>query len=249
MKGPAITVDTACSSSLVALNIACDQLNNGRCEMALVGGVTLLTTPEMYIWLSRAEMLSAQGRCRPFDHGADGVVPGEAVAAVVLKSLSQAQKDGDHIYGIIKGIGVNQDGRTNGIMAPSAPSQRALEEEVYTNYRIDPATISYVEAHGTGTVLGDPIEIEALGGAFAKFTNRKQFCALGSVKSNIGHSMAASGITGLIKILLCLRHKKSPPLCILKRPIPILILKKPLFTLTQASRNGRPATPIPVVRL
>jgi polyketide synthase PksN len=156
-------------------------------------------------------MLSPGGRCKTFDNGADGFVPGEGAAAVVLKPLELAVEEGDHIYGVIKGSEINQDGKTNGITAPSATSQTTLECEVYDRFKIHPETISYIEAHGTGTKLGDPIEIQALTAAFNKYTQNRHYCAVGSVKTNIGHTLHAAGIAGLIKVLLSLQHKQLPP--------------------------------------
>ncbi|UCH94143.1 MAG: hypothetical protein JSV88_28270 [Candidatus Aminicenantes bacterium] len=211
LKGPAVPIDTACSSSLIALHLACKSLLNGETDMMLAGGVTLFLTEKPYIGMSMMEMLSRDGKCKTFDNQADGFVPGEGVGAVVLKLLDKAVADGDHIYGVIKGSGINQDGKTNGITAPSAQSQKDLELEVYKNSGINPGTITYVEAHGTGTKLGDPIEIEALTEAFRQYTPKKQYCPIGSVKTNIGHPSAAAGIASVIKVLLALEHKKIPP--------------------------------------
>jgi acyl transferase domain-containing protein len=179
--------------------------------MALAGGVYLHATPEFYLASNGADMLSARGRCHSFDARADGFVPGEAVAAIVLKPLADALRDGDHVYGIVRASGINQDGTTNGITAPSARSQEALERSVYDGFGVDPAQIGLVEAHGTGTILGDPIEIEALTRAFRAYTPASQFCAIGSIKSNLGHTATAAGITGVVKALLALQHRQLPP--------------------------------------
>lgn len=211
LKGPAMAVDTACSSSLVAIHLACQAIRQGEIEMALAGGVFINTTPEFHLLCSKAGMLSPQGACRTFDDAADGFVPGEAVGAVLLKPLEKALADGDNIYGVILGSGLNQDGRTNGITAPSAVSQTSLELEVYRRAGVDPATITYVEAHGTGTKLGDPIEIEALTNAFRSRTSQTGFCSIGSVKTNIGHAATAAGIASLLKVLLGLKHAQIPP--------------------------------------
>lgn len=211
LKGPSLAIDTACSSSLVAIHTACESILAGTCDLAIAGGVTVLTTEEFFVMASKAGMLSATGRCRTFADQADGFVPGEGVGAIILKSLSAALADGDPIHGIIKGIGVNQDGRTNGITAPSAPAQTTLECEVYAKSGIDPLTINYIETHGTGTKLGDPIEVAALTDAFRTYTDKKNYCALGSVKTNIGHSLMAAGIASVIKVLLALKHKQTPP--------------------------------------
>ena len=211
LKGSNMAIDTACSSSLLAVHEACKSILYGENEMALAGGVYIATTPEMHIMTSKAGMLSKEGKCKTFDNNADGFVPGEGVGVVVLKPLQKAIADKDHIYGVIKGSGSNQDGKTNGIMAPSAESQKALELEVYKKYHINPATISYVEAHGTGTKLGDPIETQALMDAFGSYTDKKQFCAIGSVKTNIGHAMRAAGIAGLLKVLLQMKYGQLAP--------------------------------------
>ncbi|MCP4699162.1 MAG: polyketide synthase, partial [Gammaproteobacteria bacterium] len=211
LQGPAIAVDTACSSSLVAVHLACQALLSGETEMALAGGIHIQSTPAVYVVANRAQMLSPSGRCHTFDQRADGFVPGEGVGVIVLKRLREALADGDNIYGVIRGSGINQDGTTNGITAPSAKSQERLERHVYDTFDIDPEQISMVEAHGTGTKLGDPIEFEALTRAFRKYTDKKAYCALGTIKTNIGHALIAAGIAGVIKILLALKHKKIPP--------------------------------------
>ncbi|HVU22666.1 MAG TPA: beta-ketoacyl synthase N-terminal-like domain-containing protein, partial [Opitutus sp.] len=211
LKGPAIPIDTACSSSLVATHLACQALRNGEIDMGLVGGVTLYLTPASFIGMCAAGMLSPDGQCRTFDNGANGFVPGEGAAALVLKRLEDAERDHDCIHGVILGSGINQDGRTNGITAPSVQSQIELERDVYARFRIDPATIDYVEAHGTGTKLGDPVELEALTTVFRERTTRRKFCGLGSVKSNIGHTSAAAGMAGVQKMLLCFQHRTLVP--------------------------------------
>ncbi|WP_036722874.1 type I polyketide synthase, partial [Paenibacillus forsythiae] len=211
LQGPAVTVDTACSSSLVAIHLACQSLWSGETEMALAGGVFIQSTSEFYLNSNRAGMLSPAGHCHSFDERADGFVPGEGVGAVVLKRLQDAMADGDHIYGVIRGSGINQDGTTNGITAPSANSQERLERYVYDTFGIHPEEIQMVEAHGTGTKLGDPIEYQALTKAFRGYTEKEGYCALGSIKSNMGHAAAAAGIAGVIKILQSLKHKQIPP--------------------------------------
>lgn len=211
LQGPAVAVDTACSSSLVALHLACQGLWTKETELALAGGVFIQSTPEFYLLANSAGMLSFTGRCHTFDERADGFVPGEGVGVVVLKRLQEAISDGDHIVGVIRGSGINQDGTTNGITAPSAKSQERLEREVYERFHIHPETIQMVEAHGTGTVLGDPIEYGALRRAFQCDTEKEGYCALGSVKTNIGHAATAAGVAGVLKVLLSFRHKSIPP--------------------------------------
>ncbi|MCP4625748.1 MAG: polyketide synthase, partial [bacterium] len=211
LQGPAVAVDTACSSSLAAIHLACQGLWNKEIEMALAGGVFIQSTPRFFLSAEKAGMLSPSGRCHTFDQSADGFVPGEGAGAIVLKRFEDAVAAGDHIYGIIRGTGINQDGATNGITAPSANSQERLERYVYDTFSIDPKQIGMLEAHGTGTVLGDLMEYEALTKSFRKYTDKKEYCAMGSVKTNIGHAATAAGIAGVIKILLSLKHKKIPP--------------------------------------
>ncbi|MCX8131443.1 MAG: phosphopantetheine-binding protein [Clostridia bacterium] len=211
LQGPAIAVDTACSSSLVAIHLACQGLWTRETDMALAGGVFVQSTPGFYLSTNKAGMLSPTGRCSAFDQAADGFVPGEGVGVVVLKRLSEALADGDHIYGVIRGSGINQDGSTNGITAPSAASQEKLICEVYNSFSINPENIQMVEAHGTGTILGDPIEFSALTSAYRKYTQKQGYCALGSIKTNLGHTTAAAGVASLIKVLLSLKNKKIPP--------------------------------------
>jgi acyl transferase domain-containing protein len=197
LHGPAVAVDTACSSSLVAIHQACTSLKTGESELALAGGVCIMTTDQIHVLTSQAGMLSKDGKCYTFDERANGFVPGEGVGVLVLKKLDQAVADGDHIYGVIRGSGINQDGKTNGITAPSFTSQTRLEKEVYERAGVKPEGISYVEAHGTGTKLGDPIEVKALKESFGK-TKKTGYCALGSVKTNIGHALAAAGVAGMM---------------------------------------------------
>jgi acyl transferase domain-containing protein len=211
LQGPCLSIDTACSSSLVAIAYACDSLQSGTSDVALAGGVYVMCGPEMHIKTAQAGMLSASGRCYTFDQRADGFVPGEGVGAVVLKRLSDAERDGDRIYGLVSGWGVNQDGKTNGITAPNPQAQTRLQREVYARFGIDPSRIGLVEAHGTGTKLGDPIEVEALKASFGPASDRSGFCALGSVKSNIGHTLTAAGVAGFLKLMLALQHRQRPP--------------------------------------
>lgn len=212
LKGPSIAIETACSSSLVAIAEACNSLVLHHCDSALAGGVYITAGPSMHIKTSKSGMLSKDGRCFTFDTRANGFVPGEGVGVLLLKRLSDAVRDEDPIYGVIRGWGVNQDGKTNGITAPSVNSQIMLEKEVYERFHIHPETITLVEAHGTGTKLGDPIEVEALTESFRAFTDKTSYCALGSVKSNLGHLMMAAGVTGVMKVLLAMKHKQIPPL-------------------------------------
>lgn len=210
LKGPTLAIDTACSSSLVAIHLACQSILNGEIEMAIAGGVHIMSTSDLHVTSSKMGMLSPNGLCKTFDNEADGFVPGEAVGFVVVKELQKAIEDGDFIHAVIKGSGMNQDGTTNGITAPSVDSQANLIETTLNKYEIDPETITMVEAHGTGTKLGDPIEVKALTNAFQKFTKNVQYSAIGSVKTNIGHAVAGAGIASLTKVILSLKYKKIP---------------------------------------
>ncbi len=210
LKGPNMALTAACSSGLVAIHQACQALRQGDCEMAVAGGINLLISPMSYLGLSQAGMLSPNGKCRVFDQQANGIVPGEAVAVVVLKPLSKAIKDNDQIYGCIKASGVNYDGNTNGITAPNPLSQAELITNIYNKFNINPQNIQYVMSHSVGSKLGDPIEMEALTKAFCQFTDKKQFCSIGSIKPLIGHTFAASGVVSLISMLLAIKHQMIP---------------------------------------
>ncbi|MFS0873158.1 SDR family NAD(P)-dependent oxidoreductase [Paenibacillus xylanilyticus] len=210
-NGPSLTLDTACSSSLTALHLACQSLLNGESSVAIAGGVNLSIGAGKYLLLSQYNFLATDGKCRSFGADGDGYVPGEGIGAVLLKPLDQAVKDGDHIYGVIKATAVNHGGKTNGYTVPNPTAQSDMILKALERARINPRAISYIEAHGTGTALGDPIEINGLSRAFGKYTRDKQFCAIGSVKSNIGHLEASAGIAGLTKVLLQLKHRRIAP--------------------------------------
>lgn len=211
LRGPSIAIDTACSSSLVAVHMACQSLRDGECSMALAGGVNLILTPELTITFSQARMMSSDGRCKTFDESADGYVRAEGCGLVVLKPLSAAQRDGDNILALIRGSAVNQDGRSNGLTAPNGLAQEAVIRQALYNAGVAPEEISYVETHGSSTPLGDPIEFDALKAVLMKQRAPDQVCAIGSVKTNIGHLEAAAGIAGLIKVVLSLHHGEIPP--------------------------------------
>ncbi len=210
-NGPSLAVDTACSSSLVAVHLAIASLRNGECNLALAGGVNQLLAPEVTINFSKARMLSRDGRCKTFDATADGYIRAEGCGIVILKRLSDALNDGDNILALIRGSAINHDGRSSGLTVPNGPSQQAVIRQALENARVKPEQISYIEAHGTGTSLGDPIEIGALGGVFAKNRSPEESLAIGSVKTNIGHLEGAAGIAGLIKVVLALQHEAIPP--------------------------------------
>ncbi|MFD8939811.1 SDR family NAD(P)-dependent oxidoreductase, partial [Streptomyces sp. NPDC059578] len=209
--GPSMVVDTACSASLTALHLACESLRSGESRIAVAGGVCINVHPSKWVVLSELRMLAPGGRCRAFGEGGDGFVPGEGVGAVVLKPLSAAVADGDPIRGVIRGTAVNHGGRTNGYTVPSPQAQGWVVADALRAAGVDARDVGYVEAHGTGTQLGDPIEVAGLRRAFGEYTDATGFCALGSVKSNIGHAESAAGIGGLTKILLQMEHRTIVP--------------------------------------
>lgn len=216
LRGPSMLVDTACSSSMVATHLACKALIAGECDMAISGGVKINLVPvEGGVKIG---IESSGGVTKTFDDSSTGTVWGEGVAAIVLKPLKKALADGNQIYAVIKGGAINQDGASLGITAPNKKAQIDVICDAWNNAGIDPNTINYIEAHGTGTQLGDTIEIEALTEAFHRYTKKKQFCAVGSVKTNIGHLDTVSGISGLIKVIMALKNKMIPPILHLHMP-------------------------------
>lgn len=208
--GPALTMDTACSSSLVALNTACRAIWSGECSRAVAGGTNVICSPIDYQNLGAAGFLSPSGQCKPFDASADGYCRGEAVAVVVLKRLSDALRDGDAVHGVVVGSAVNQNHNDSHITVPHSESQVALYQNVMRQGGIEPDEVSYVEAHGTGTVVGDPIEARSIRKAFGG-PQRDALLHFGSIKGNIGHTESTAGVTGLIKVLLMMRHGRIPP--------------------------------------
>jgi phthiocerol/phenolphthiocerol synthesis type-I polyketide synthase E len=221
MRGPAVAVDTACSTSLVAVHLACRALLLGESKMALAGGVSIGTETQKGYYYKEEAISSKDGHCRAFDMHADGTIGGEGAGVIVLKKLKDAVSDGDHIYAVIKGSAVNNDGKRKvGYTAPSVEGQAECIRMAHLFAKIDPASIAYVEAHGTGTKLGDPIEIEALNLAFS--SNLKSTCPIGSVKTNIGHVDAAAGIAGLIKTALSLQYRELPPSLHYSSPNPMI---------------------------
>ena len=214
IHGPSEPIETACSSSLVAIHHAVSAMESGSCDMAIVGGVNTILTPEAHISYSKAGMLSKDGRCKTFSSQADGYVRGEGVGIIMLKKLKDAERDRDHIYGVIRGTAENHGGRANTLTSPNPKAQADLLVTAYKKANIDPRTVTYIDAHGTGTELGDPIEINGLKAAFKELHQAtmdsdvmEHRCGLGSVKSNIGHLELAAGISGVIKVLLQLKHK------------------------------------------
>jgi acyl transferase domain-containing protein/NADPH:quinone reductase-like Zn-dependent oxidoreductase/acyl carrier protein len=236
VRGPSIAIDTACSSSLVALNLASEAIRSGAIDTAIVGGVNLLLSPFSFVGFSRASMLSPTGLCRPFDAAADGYVRSEGTVVVVLRSMTAARKTRNRIHAVVVGSGMNQDGRTTGLSLPSAESQRRLLEQVYSDFAVDPADLTFVEAHGTGTQVGDPIEADALGKGLGQ--RRSQPLPIGSIKSNIGHLEPVSGLAGLLKSVLALNHGMVPATLHQRSPSPNVPLDE--LNLKVIDRNWRP---------
>ncbi|ALG08377.1 SDR family NAD(P)-dependent oxidoreductase [Kibdelosporangium phytohabitans] len=215
LTGPSFPIDTACSSSLVALRTAVESLQAGSCDTAIVGGVNLLLSPMVYISFARAGMLSPTGRCRTFDANADGYVRAEGVGALLLKPLSAAERDGDHVHAVIRGSAVNHGGKVTTLTTPNPNAQADLMVKAFGE--VDPATVGYMELHGTGTALGDPIEINGVKRAFGELRDRaglprltERTTLIGSVKSNIGHPESAAGIAGIFKVILAMKHGRVP---------------------------------------
>ncbi|MFD0793015.1 amino acid adenylation domain-containing protein [Mucilaginibacter litoreus] len=234
LTGPAVSVHTACSTSLMAIAQAADSIRNGQCNVALAGGASISSPINSGHLYQQGTMLSADGHCRSFDAESDGTVFSDGAGIVVLKSLAEAERDGDRIFAVLKGIGVNNDGGGKGsFTAPSAAGQAGAIAMAIADAGVDPAKISYVEAHGTATALGDPIEIEGLNLAFGK-QERNQYCAIGSIKSNMGHLVAAAGVAGFIKTTLALFHKKIPASLFFNKPNPNIDFKdSPFFVNTK----------------
>jgi acyl transferase domain-containing protein/acyl carrier protein len=220
LEGPSVALDTACSSALVAIHLACQSLRHGDSDLALAGGVNLILSPEATIMFSKARMMAADGRCKTFDARADGYVRSEGCGIVVLKRLSDAVRDGDAIRAVIRGTAMNQDGRSSGLTAPNGPAQQAVIRRALRDGGVAPADVSFVEAHGTGTALGDPIEVQALAAVLGEGRAKDAPIALGSIKTNIGHTEMAAGVAGIIKAVLMLEHGAFPPHLHLRTPNP-----------------------------
>ena len=210
LRGPSLAIDTACSSSLVAIHLACESLRGAQTDLVIAGAVNLILSPEATIAFSHARMMAADGRCKTFDARADGYVRAEGAGAVILKRLSDALRDRDHILALVRGSAVNQDGRTAGIAAPNASAQQSVIREALAQAGVAPRELTYVEAHGTGTSIGDPIEVDALKGVLGKAGPDDPPCLLGSVKANVGHLENSSGMASLAKVLACLQHHEIP---------------------------------------
>lgn len=210
LRGPSVTVDTACSSSLVALHLACRSLRTGECETAIVGGVNLLMSPAVFRGFDQSGALSTTGACHAFDADADGFVRGEGCGVVVLKRLSDARQDGDRVLAVVRGTAINQDGHSNGLLAPNPAAQMAVLRSAYADAGLAPQEVDYVETHGTGTLLGDPIEAKALGTVLGRGRSPQAPLLLGAAKSNLGHLEAAAGMVGFIKTVLAVQRGQIP---------------------------------------
>ena len=244
LQGPSVVVDTACSSSLVAVHQACQALDAGDCDLALVGGVNVILTPVPMINFSRARMLAPDGRCKTFDAAADGYVRGEGCGVLVLKRVGDAMRDGDPIRAVIRGSAVNQDGASGGLTVPNGGAQQQVIAQALRRAGIAGGEVDYLEAHGTGTSLGDPIEVQAAGAVFGEGRDPKRPLLIGSVKTNIGHLEAASGVAGLIKVVLSLEHGMLPKHLHFHQPSPHIPWDRlPVRVVDEAmpwQRNGRP---------
>ncbi|MEO0537756.1 MAG: SDR family NAD(P)-dependent oxidoreductase [Cyanobacteria bacterium P01_A01_bin.123] len=245
LKGPSVTVQTACSTSLVSVHMACQSLLSGECDLSLAGGISLTVPQKVGYSYQEGGIASSDGHCRAFDAEAKGTIFGEGVGVVALKRLTDALADGDCIYATIKGSAINNDGALKaGYTAPSRDGQAAVISEAQAVAEINPETITYIEAHGTGTALGDPIEIAALTQVFRRSTDKEKFCAIGSVKTNVGHLMTAAGVTSLIKTILGLKNRLIPPSLHFESPNPkIDFANSPFYVNTQLSpwkTNGTP---------
>jgi phthiocerol/phenolphthiocerol synthesis type-I polyketide synthase E len=244
LSGPSVVVQTACSTSLVAVHMACQSLLSGECDLALAGGVSISVPQQAGYFYQEGGVAAPDGHCRAFDASAQGAVPGSGVGIVVLKRLQDALDDGDTIHAVIKGSAINNDGANKaGFTAPSVEGQARVIVEALTLAGVEPDTISYVETHGTGTILGDPIEIKALTEAFRSGTDRTQFCAIGSLKTNLGHLDVAAGVAGLIKAVFALKHRQIPASLHFETPNPALDLDSSPFFVNTALSDWRATGP------
>ncbi|RMF86545.1 MAG: polyketide synthase [Nitrospinota bacterium] len=235
LRGPAYTVDAACASSLIAVDLGMHELISGRCDLALVGGVST-AIPPIFMVFCQLNALSRRGQIRPFDKEADGTLLGEGAGVVVLKRLEDAERDGDRIYAVIKSVGIASDGRAVGLLAPRVEGEVLALRRAYEAAAISPRTVGLIEAHGTGTPVGDVVEMQALSQVFGPRDGAHPWCAVGSVKSMISHLIPAAGVAGLIKAALALHHKILPPSLHFEEPNPRLALEKTPFYINTETR-------------
>ena len=243
LEGPCVAVDTACSSSLVSVHLACQSLRQRECDLALSGGVHILMVPESNIFYCKARMLAPDGRCKTFDAAADGFICTDGCGVLVLRRLSDALANGDHILALIRGTATNQDGHTSGLTVPNGLSQQAVIRKALENGGVTSSQVSYVEAHGTGTSLGDPIEVGALGAVYGQERSQEQPLIIGSVKTYIGHTAPAAGVAGIIKVALSLQHQEIPANLHFNQPNPLIAweefpFKVPTETMPWVVENG-----------
>ncbi|MDE7323600.1 MAG: SDR family oxidoreductase [Lachnospiraceae bacterium] len=243
LKGPAIVVDTSCSSSLVAVHTACQSMRNGDCEMAVIGGINMVFYTSNEGKFSDIESQSVM--IRSFDKHANGTNWGEGVAAVVLKPLKAAQRDHDNILAVLKGTGINNDGLSNGIVSPNPEAQEELICQTLKAAKVDPSTISYVECHGTGTIVGDQIEIRSLTNVYSKYTDKKQYCGIGTIKPNIGHLVGASALVSIVKLVMAIDKRIIPPSINFETPNPFIrFIESPFYVVDKETVWGEAGKPV-----
>lgn len=242
-QGASLPINVACASIVTGIHEAKMSLRSGECDYAFVGGVNLNLHPWKYISFSKLRLLSPEGQCKTFDKDANGYVPGDGVGVLLIQRLSDAIRDGNHIYGVIKGTAVNHSGKSLSVSAPSVDAQKAVILEAYRDAGIHPETVNYVEAQGTGTSLGDPIEIESLTRAFREYTDKKQFCKVGVFKTNIGHLEAAAGVAAIIKVLMMMKYRKIPKILNLKQQNPMIDFTNSPFLVAKELSNWESSVP------